>query len=128
LSTKLHAATDALGNPIRLLAGPGQENDITRAHDLVDGLAPEAVIADRAYDADHLHDAILEVGAEPSRRAGTAAGPALTTRRSTGSATSSSASSTGSSSSGASPPATTSSSPTSSASQSSPPSLSCSDS
>jgi putative transposase len=65
LSTKLHAATDALGNPIRLLAGPGQENDITRAHDLVDGLAPEAVIADRAYDADHLHDAILEVGAEP---------------------------------------------------------------
>jgi putative transposase len=65
LSTKLHAATDALGNPVRLLAGPGQENDITRAHDLVDGLAPDAVIADRGYDADHLHGAILKVGAEP---------------------------------------------------------------
>jgi putative transposase len=65
LSTKLHAATDALGNPVRLLAGPGQENDITRAHDLIDGFTPDAVIADRAYDADHLHDAILEAGAEP---------------------------------------------------------------
>jgi len=65
LSTKLHAATDALGNPTRLLAGPGQENDMARAHDLIEGCRAEAVIADRAYDADHLHDAILEAGAEP---------------------------------------------------------------
>jgi putative transposase len=65
LSTKLHAATDALGNPLRLLAGPGQENDMARAHDLIEGCRAEAVIADRAYDADHLHDAILEAGAEP---------------------------------------------------------------
>ena len=38
---------------------------MARAHDLIEGCRAEAVIADRAYDADHLHDAILEAGAEP---------------------------------------------------------------
>ena len=59
LSTKIHAATDALGNPVRLLLGPGQRNDITRAHDQIEGLAPDAVIADKGYDADHLREAVL---------------------------------------------------------------------
>jgi putative transposase len=59
LSTKIHAATDALGNPVRLLLGPGQRNDITRAYDLIEGLAPDAVIADKGYDADHLREAVL---------------------------------------------------------------------
>jgi putative transposase len=67
LSTKLHAAADALGNLLRLLAGPGQENDMARAHELIEGWVcdADAVIADRAFDADHLHDAILEAGAKP---------------------------------------------------------------
>jgi putative transposase len=64
-STKLSAATDALGNPCRLLAGPGHENDMVKGLDLIDGVKPEAVLADRAYDADRLMDAILDVGAEP---------------------------------------------------------------
>ena len=40
---------------------------MVRAHDLIEGLVcdADAVMADRAYDADHLHDAILEAGAEP---------------------------------------------------------------
>lgn len=59
LSTKLYAACDALGNPLRLIAGPGQENDTRRAQDLIQGYSPGAVLADRAYDA------ILEAGAEP---------------------------------------------------------------
>lgn len=46
LSTKIHAATDALGNPARLLLGPGQRNDITQAHALIDAIEAEAVIAD----------------------------------------------------------------------------------
>ena len=46
LSTKIHAATDALGNPIRLLFGPGQRNDITKAHDLIESFEAEAIIAD----------------------------------------------------------------------------------
>jgi putative transposase len=47
------------------LAGPGQENDTAKALDLVDGIEPGAVLADRAYDADRLMDAILDAGAEP---------------------------------------------------------------
>jgi putative transposase len=70
LSTKIHAATDALGNPVRLLFGPGQRHDVTRSHELVDGFEPRAVIADKGYDADHLRGAIHDGGADaviPSR-------------------------------------------------------------
>ncbi len=63
LSTKIHAATDSLGNPVRLIGGPGQENDIVRGGELIAGLEPDHVLADRAYDADHFHDAVLEAGA-----------------------------------------------------------------
>lgn len=50
---------------MRLIGGPGQENDIVRAADLIAGLQPGYVLADRAYDADHFHDAILDAGAAP---------------------------------------------------------------
>ena len=49
---------------MRLLLGPGQRQDITRAHALIEGLAPETVISDRGYDADHLHQAIRKAGAQ----------------------------------------------------------------
>jgi len=65
LSTKIHAAADSLGEAVRLIGGPGQEHDIRRAEDLIEGLTPQYVLADRAYDADRLHDAILEAGATP---------------------------------------------------------------
>ena len=65
LSTKVHAATDALCNPVRLLFGSGQRHDATRSHELIAGLEPEVVIADKGYDADHLHQAIRDAGAEP---------------------------------------------------------------
>ncbi len=71
MSTKIHAATEALGLPVRLIASPGQRNDIAFAHDLVDGIDTEATIADKGYDADHLVDKITEVGTEvviPPRR------------------------------------------------------------
>jgi hypothetical protein len=32
LSTKIHAAGDALGNPVRLIGSPGQRNDIVIAN------------------------------------------------------------------------------------------------
>ena len=32
LSTKIHAASDALGNPVRLIASPGQRNDTLPSH------------------------------------------------------------------------------------------------
>ena len=50
---------------MRLLFGPGQRHDVTRGHELIAGPKPEAVIADKGYDADPLHQAIREAGAEP---------------------------------------------------------------
>jgi putative transposase len=38
---------------------------MAKALDLIDGIKPGAVLADRAYDADRLMDAILDAGAEP---------------------------------------------------------------
>jgi len=49
---------------VRLLLGPGQRHDITRSHELIEGFRPQAVIADKGYDADHLHQAIHDAGAE----------------------------------------------------------------
>jgi transposase len=63
--TKLHVCVDATGLPVRLILGPAQQHDITAAHDLIQALEAEHVIADKAYDADPLHDAILEHGGQP---------------------------------------------------------------
>ena len=63
MSTKIHAAGDALGNPVRLLASPGQRNDIALAHDLIAGFAPGAVLGDKGYDADPLAEAVETSGA-----------------------------------------------------------------
>src|SRR6202167_4967840 len=64
LSTKIHAAGDALGNPVRLIGSPGQRNDIAFAHQLIEGFAADVTIADKGYDADHLCDRIAETGSE----------------------------------------------------------------
>lgn len=53
-----------MGNPVRLIGGPGQENDITHAHELIDGFAAAATIADKGYDANHLHEKIAKHGSE----------------------------------------------------------------
>jgi putative transposase len=64
LSTKIHAAGDALGNPVRLIGSPGQRNDIAFAQELIDGFAADVTIADKGYDADHLCDRIASTGSE----------------------------------------------------------------
>jgi putative transposase len=64
LSTKIHAASDALGNPVRLIGSAGQRNDIAFAHELIDGLEAETAIADKGYDADHLCDRLAQTGAD----------------------------------------------------------------
>jgi transposase len=51
-STKIHLATDALGNAIRFILTGGQRNDITQAEALIENLFPDYVIADKGYDAD----------------------------------------------------------------------------
>lgn len=71
MSTKIHAATEAIGLPIRLIGSPGQRNDIAFAHDLIDGFEAVAALADKGYDADHLCERITQAGASlviPPRR------------------------------------------------------------
>jgi transposase len=64
LSTKIHAAVDALGNPIRLLLTQGQTSDYTQANELISGFQCDYVIADKGYDSDSFVDAIHTGGAE----------------------------------------------------------------
>jgi putative transposase len=64
LSAKIHAAGDALGNPVRLIGSPGQRNDIAFAHALIDGIAAEVTIADKGYDADHFCEKVAEAGSQ----------------------------------------------------------------
>lgn len=55
LTTKIHAAVDALGLPLRIAVTPGQWGDSPQARGLIEGLTGVGhVIADAAYDADHL--------------------------------------------------------------------------
>ncbi|WP_414703725.1 IS5 family transposase [Pseudomonas sp. TCU-HL1] len=71
LSTKIHAAVDALGNPGRLLLAPGQTSEYGQAQALIEGFTPEAVLAGKGYDLDAFIDAIQRKGAEaviPSRK------------------------------------------------------------
>jgi transposase len=63
--TKIHAAVEALGLPVRLALGPGQQNDMAPACGMIEGLPAAYVIADRAYDGDRLYDLIFDQGGEP---------------------------------------------------------------
>ena len=51
-STKIHLATDALGNALRFILTGGERNDITRAEELIENFAADYVIADKGYDAE----------------------------------------------------------------------------
>ncbi|HYQ91529.1 MAG TPA: transposase [Candidatus Competibacteraceae bacterium] len=51
-STKIHALTDALGNPLDFVLTSGQAGDITQAEALLPDDPMDAVVADKGYDAD----------------------------------------------------------------------------
>jgi transposase len=63
LSTKIHMAVRGLGCPVRFTLTAGQKGDAPQAAALIEGLAAEVVMADTAYDADHLRQAIAAKGA-----------------------------------------------------------------
>jgi transposase len=75
LTTKIHAAVDALGLPLRFEITPGNWGDCPQARGLIEGLAGVGhVIADAAYDADHLRafitselNATAQIKQNPSR-------------------------------------------------------------
>ena len=64
MSTKIHAAVDALGNPVRLFLTQGQTSEYTLANELISGFQPDYIIADRGYDSDSFVQAIHTGGAE----------------------------------------------------------------
>ena len=56
---------DALGNPVALSLTPGQASDISQAEPLLDEVEPKAFLADKAYDANALIDALEQRGVTP---------------------------------------------------------------
>jgi transposase len=53
---------DALGRPLRLILTGGQVHDIVTAPELLEGIDGGAVIADKAYDSNHLRQLIANAG------------------------------------------------------------------
>jgi len=64
LTTKIHLAVRGLGCPVRFLLTAGQLGDAPQAAALLDGTPAEFVIADTAYDADHIRHAVAQKRAE----------------------------------------------------------------
>jgi len=71
LTTKIHAAVDELGNPVRLLLTGGETADITQAQALIDGFGALSIVADKGYDSNAFVLSITSRNAEaviPSRK------------------------------------------------------------
>jgi transposase len=60
LTTKIHALVDALGNPANLMLTAGQIHDLACAEALIENADPDALIADKAYDADQLVERLTQ--------------------------------------------------------------------
>ena len=65
MTTKIHALVDALGNPVAFSLTQGQVSDLSQAEPLLEDVAPEAFLADKAYDADRLILALEARGIHP---------------------------------------------------------------
>ena len=65
MTTKIHALVDALGNPANLILTAGQTHDLVCAQDLIENADPEALIADKAYDAAPLIDSLAQREIKP---------------------------------------------------------------
>lgn len=71
MTTKILALTDALGNLVRFSLHPGQRSEIVGVPNLIDGLKFGALLADKAFDANHLRAELHARGAEaviPAKR------------------------------------------------------------
>lgn len=58
-TSKIHAATDALGNPLIFLLTAGQVNDITQANSLVRDVRNAYILADKGYVSNDLRMQLL---------------------------------------------------------------------
>jgi transposase len=57
------ALVDALGNLVRFILQPGQRNDIMGVNPLIKGISFDALLADKAFDADWLRKELNGRGA-----------------------------------------------------------------
>ena len=60
--TKIHAVTDALGNPLVFVLTGGQASDIGQAERLIGAFPAHAVIGDKGYDSDAFVKVVEERG------------------------------------------------------------------
>jgi transposase len=60
--TKIHAAVNGLGLPVKLILTPGQAADVTQAKPLIAGLPFEVVIGDKGYDSKDVVAAVEDQG------------------------------------------------------------------
>jgi transposase len=64
MTTKILALTDALGNLVRFVLLPGQRHDTVGVAPLIADIEFDGLIADKAFDANWLVDALNERGAK----------------------------------------------------------------
>ncbi len=62
MTSKLHVAVDALGNPLRVRLTGGQVGEMTQGEALVEALPAQFLIADTAYDADRFRSNLSNRG------------------------------------------------------------------
>jgi transposase len=71
LTTKIHMLADALGRPLRFMLTGGQVHDVVAAPAMIEDIAGEALIADKAYDSNAFRAHIAKAGMQaviPSNR------------------------------------------------------------
>lgn len=71
MTTKVLALTDALGNLVRFKLLPGQRSEIVGVPELIEGLSFGALLADKAFDANHLRQSLDAINAKaviPAKR------------------------------------------------------------
>ena len=64
MTTKILALTDALGNLVRFVLLPGHRFDTVGVAPLIDGLAFEGFIADKAFDSNSIIADLNQLGAK----------------------------------------------------------------
>jgi transposase len=65
LTTKIHALVDALGNPVTFALTKGQVHELQAAPGLIEHAGPDALIADKAFDADSFVELLQHKGITP---------------------------------------------------------------
>jgi len=63
-STKIHGVCDARGNFLHFILTPGQKSDCKQAIPLIQNLRFDALIADKAYDTNHILEHLKSIGSE----------------------------------------------------------------